>query len=425
LRPLDIAFVTIADLPEGGGNTSRLRTLIDALRRAGHRPRVWNQHALGISPPEAQRVRGEIAGAPFEYVLGTTLRDSGVGAAGAKLQAVGAIARRLAAAYRERALDLVWFNCLSFYDVAPLTGLARAFGVPTIQSYEDERYELVSGETLSPARRLFAVNSMLGDLCCARMADALVAISSHLESKYARLVDPSRVHRVPTIIDCEAWRLPQEPPAKTPLILYAGAFGEQDDLEGLVGALALLRAEGQRFRCVMLGAHDRASERVAGVRQDVERRGLGPLVELPGFVPRDAVRAAIADASLLFNVRRDGLWSRSGLSTKLSEYLASERAVVASRVGDVDTYLRDGESALLVPAGASAAQIAAALRRGLASYELRRRIAAAGREVAQRCFDVGVAQKRLAEVLAAATSRRARTRPLLTADAPSRTGPGS
>jgi glycosyltransferase involved in cell wall biosynthesis len=421
VRALDIAFVTIADLPEGGGNTSRLRTLIDALRRAGHRPRVWNQHALGISPPEAQRVRGEIAGAPFEYVLGTTRRGSGFAAAGGKLNAVGAIARRLAAAYRARALDVVWFNCLSFYDVAPLTGLARALGVPTIQSYEDERYELVSGETLSPAQRFFALNSLLGDLCCTRLADAVVTISSHLHSKYARLArDSSRVHRVPTIIDCEAWRLPPEPPAKTPLILYAGAFGEQDDLEGLVGALALLRAQGQRFRCLMLGAHDRARERVVAVRLDVERRGLGPLVDLPGFVPRDAVRAAIADASLLFNVRRDGLWSRSGLSTKLSEYLASERTVVASRVGDVESYLVDGESALLVPAGASAAQIAAALRRGLDSHALRRRIGAAGREVARRCFDVSVAQARLDQVLEAATRRGAR--PASAARAPSIAG---
>ena len=121
-----------------------------------------------------------------------------------------------------------------------------------------------------------------------------------------------------------------------------------------------------------------------------------------GFVPLADVRAAIESADVLYSVRRDGVWSRSGLSTKLSEYLASGRVVVAAEVGDVGAYLRAGESALLVSPGAGASEIAAALERALDSEELRARIGAAGAEVARRHFDVEVARGHLSLILSAA-----------------------
>lgn len=401
-RGLDVVFVTVADLPEGGGNTSRLRSVVDALVRSGHRVRIWNQHALGVAPPSALRPRGELAGAPYEYVLGTVERSRGFASVAAKGRAVVAIARRIAAAHRAGELDVLWLNNLSFYDGAPLTSLARRLGVAVIHAYEDERHECVSEERRDLATRLFAWNSRLADRRCAPRADALIVISSYLEAKYARLADPRRIHLLPTLLDCDAWDAGEEKDTDEPVILYAGAFGEQDELEGLVDALALLRRGGRRFRAVLLGANEREAQRVAAVRARVRAAGLDRDVELRGFTPIGGVREQLARSNVLVNVRRDGVWSRSGLSTKLSEYLASGRLVVTSDLGDVGRYVRDGESALLVPAGADPGAIAGAIGRALESYALRRRIGAAGREAARRCFDVRAAQARLDAILTAA-----------------------
>jgi glycosyltransferase involved in cell wall biosynthesis len=400
-RRLSVAFVTVADLPEGGGNTSRLKTLIQALARAGHRVRVWNQHALGVADPAALCASGAVAGAPYEFVLGTTARRTGAGMAADKLRAVAAVARRMRAAARAGELDVVWFNCLSFYDVAPLTALARRLGAATVQSYEDERRELVSDDALPASARLFAWNSLLADRLCPKRADALVVISSYLARKYAAACgDAARVQLVPTLADADAWKLPPEPDAAEPRVLYAGAFGEQDDVLGLVEALGALERQGRRFRAVLLGANEREAHRIEAVRRRIEALGIGGRVTLRGFLPLDAVREEIARANVLFAVRRDGVWSRSGLSTKLSECLASGRLVVASAVGDVPSYLRDGESALVVPPGADPAQIAAALDRALADPGLRRRVGAAGRQVALCRFGLDAAARDLDALLA-------------------------
>jgi len=181
-------------------------------------------------------------------------------------------------------------------------------------------------------------------------------------------------------------------------LLYAGCFGEQDEMENLLGALAMLREKGRRFRAVFLGAN-RDADRVARVASDIRVRGLDTVIEMKGFVPLDQVKSHIASANIMLNIRRDGLWSRSGLSTKLSEYLASGRVVVTTALGDVVRYVEHGKSAMLVPPTTTVPQIAAAIDQVLLSPQLRDRIGCGGREVARSHFDILAVGRKLEFVL--------------------------
>jgi glycosyltransferase involved in cell wall biosynthesis len=395
---LHIVFITATDLPEGGGGTSRLKALVGALSRHGHSVHILNEHALGISPQAAQIPTGTVLGARYEYVLGTVERRYGFAALAEKCKAVAVIHRRIKSLWKEGKVDILWFNQLSFYDTYPLTLLARRLEIPTVQSYEDERFELVSQNKLSLARRAFGLNSYLADRCCPAIADGIVVISRYLVEKYARLSrKPSKVHLIPTIIDCDAWKCAPEPAIDTPIILYTGCLGEQDEMENILIALAKLRDQGLRFKFVMLGgtAREDGCEREAQIGVQIRELKLTSMVERRGFVPLHQVRSELEKANILVNIRRDGVWSRSGLSTKLSEYLASGRLVVSSAVGDVGQYLKDDESALLVSPNCTPDEIAAAFGRALCSRELRARIGEGGRRVALTCFDVPVAQERL------------------------------
>jgi glycosyltransferase involved in cell wall biosynthesis len=317
-----------------------------------------------------------------------------------KRRAVKNIKRWLRDKVAENSLDILWFNNLTFYDTWPLSRLAQKLGVHTVQSYEDERQELVSGDSRSLSRRLFALNSKLADSKCPRMADALVVISEYLREKYAALAGGhSKTHLVPTIIDCNEWECPPERESPCPIILYSGAFGEQDDMIGLIRALAQLRKDGRKFRCVLLGDNTREPWRIIKVKKTIDELGLTSVVDMPGFVSREHVKAHLSAASILVNIRRDGPWSRSGLSTKLSEYLASGRMVLTSAVGDVPRYLRHNESALVVSGKSTAEEIATALSTGLDSVDLRRKIGAAGLDVARRCFDVPVVATKLDKIV--------------------------
>src|SRR5271157_6419071 len=88
LRPLNIVFITKADLPEGQGHTVRLRTFVRALALLGHRVSIWNQHSLGVVPMSEQKVEGQLDGANYRYVLGTLERGYGIRSLGTKFQAM-------------------------------------------------------------------------------------------------------------------------------------------------------------------------------------------------------------------------------------------------------------------------------------------------------------------------------------------------
>ncbi len=394
-----IIMVSVADLPEGGGHTARMEGLVATLTGLGHSVMVWNEHALGTTSAATQQVRGMIGGSPFEYVLGRTERSDGFGMVYEKMRAVHRIARLMRAAAAKNKLDFVCFNDLSFYDTFPLTRLARRLGARTIQLYEDERLELVSVARRSMAVRVFGLNARLADRICPPMADAIVVISDYLKTKYNRLGRGTPVWLVPTIIDCDLWECPPEKATDCPMLLYAGTFGEQDEIDHLIDAFAIVRDRGQPFRVVMAGDNLRNPARMKRIRQAVEKRGLSTRVVFPGYVSQSVVRDYLDEAAVLLNLRRDGVWSRSGLSTKLSEYLASGRMVLASAVGEVPRYLQDGENAMLVSRRVEPQEIADALCRALGSIALRREIGRKGQIVARRCFDVHVAAEKIDALL--------------------------
>jgi glycosyltransferase involved in cell wall biosynthesis len=374
-----------------------------ALAGLGHHVEIWNQHSLESTGP--QKAAGEVCGARFEYVLGTTERQYGFRAAGDKLRAVWIIRRKLIRACREGRADVVMFNHLAFYDTFPITLVARRHRVPTVQCYEDERMELVSQLRVGLAQRLFGFNSWLADRWCSPMADGIVVISSYLKEKYTRLSrHPERVHVVPTIIDCQEWDFGEERPAEPPVILYSGGFGEHEDLDKLVDALAILQQRGVPFRMKFLGA-DPKYPRVGAVRARIRDLGLDSAVEMKGFSARSVVKEEVALAHVLMNLRTNSVWSRSGLSTKLSEYLASGRLVITTDIGDNARYVRHEESALVTSPDAPAFDVAALLERAIRDPGLRKRVGRGGRKAALAHFDVPVVQSQLQAILSALRKR--------------------
>ena len=364
----------------------------------GHRVVVWNEH--GLEEAGGQQVSGEFCGGRFEYVLGTTQRGRGFGSIATKWSGVRAILARIDAASKAQQLDLLILNQLSFYDTFPLSRLARRSGVPTVQCFEDERFELVASEGLALSQRLFGWNSWLGDHYCSSMADQIWVISSYLQSKYARLSGtPDRVHIIPTLIDVNAWELPSEPFEKIPLILYSGGFGEHEDIEKLTHALGWLKRQGVLFRMLFLGANP-GVPRADRMRSMIRELGIESEVEVRGFCPSTVVKSEMARASLLINLRTDSIWSRSGLSTKLSEYLAGGRTIVTTDIGDNARYVEHGVSALVVKPNDSFEQVGEVMATALQDPVLRQRLAVGAKRAALQSFHVPVVQKKLAHLIA-------------------------
>jgi len=384
-----IVFVTVADLPEGGGNTSRLKTLAKVVWAAGLDVEIWNQHALGIAPRESLKPEGVLGGVPFRYVLGGTERRFGFGAAGMKVRAVVRIVHELV--QERRTLRGVVLNCLSFYDALPINLTCLALGVRCVHAHEDERLEVIYPEKMSFARKLFAMNSWLGDRLVVRLASSLIVISTYLREKYARYTH-CPIEVIPTLIDFNEWPdVPYQLATGVRRFVYTGSLGEADAMEEVLSAFSHLRQEGKTFSFDVYGDSGRGQGRKEELIGIVETLGLAGCVHFHGQQPHSQIKKAIYHADVLVGIRRANRWALSGLSTKLSEYLSSGRATIASSVGDGGGYLRHGENCLLVEAPSRPECFDRVLRQALdASADTLKGIGENGRQLSRRQFGIDV-----------------------------------
>jgi glycosyltransferase involved in cell wall biosynthesis len=189
----------------------------------------------------------------------------------------------------------------------------------------------------------------------------------------ARTCIAERTVVIPNAVDVDG--IPQaRRDGRLPLVVAVGRLAEPKDALTLVRALAAV--PGRAFTALLVGdGPDRPS-----VEAEVRRLGLQDAVTLAGT--RDDVPELLARADVF------ALSSRSeGAPLSILEAMAAGLPVVSSRVGGVPELVVDGETGLLVQPGDPAA-MADALGRLVADADLRSRLGAAGRERAQRYFDV-------------------------------------
>ncbi len=142
-------------------------------------------------------------------------------------------------------------------------------------------------------------------------------------------------------------------------LVYAGALTPTYELDVAIEALAIVAARRPDLP-VQLDLYGRGDSEPA-LRELAERRGVGGRVAFHGRIPIEAVPGAIAAADIgLAPTRRDEFTDVS-LSTKIFEYGAMGKPVVATRLPMVERTF-DPDTVLTYPAADPDAMAAAILR---------------------------------------------------------------
>ena len=165
---------------------------------------------------------------------------------------------------------------------------------------------------------------------------------------------------------------------KETLAGFVGTFGSWHGVLTLAEAITLLPvASGVRFLLVGAGRFRDEVERI--IRNSGKQGG----VIFAGHVEHECVPALLDACDILLSPHvplEDGS-EFFGSPTKLFEYMATGKAIIASRLGQIGEVLIDEESALLVEPG-NAHQLSEAILRLRRSRELRERLGAAARRAA-------------------------------------------
>jgi glycosyltransferase involved in cell wall biosynthesis len=214
--------------------------------------------------------------------------------------------------------------------------------------------------------------------------DLLVTLSSADRAGVQRL-SGVRCEVVPVGVDTKALTLAEADvhPAE-PVLLFTGHLRWAPNREGV---LWLLREVWPRVR----DRNPAARLVVVGSDPPTEARSLADeRVEFTGYV--DDIRSWFERASVILVP----ILSGSGVRLKLIDGLATGRPVIATPLGALGFDVRDGEHLLIADSSTAFADAAVRL---LGDAELRSRIGAAGRRLAQERYDWDVIGERFATML--------------------------
>ncbi|HEX8708087.1 MAG TPA: glycosyltransferase family 4 protein [Pyrinomonadaceae bacterium] len=164
------------------------------------------------------------------------------------------------------------------------------------------------------------------------------------------------------------------------LVGFVGTFGPWHGVLALAEAIRLMPPEA-RVRFLLVGSGVLRAE----VERTLREAGAERRVILTGAVEHERVPALLDACDILASPHvplADGS-EFFGSPTKLFEYMAMGKAIVASRLGQLAEVLSDEETALLVEPG-DALALSRAIGRLAGSRELRERLGAAARREAVR-----------------------------------------
>lgn len=183
-------------------------------------------------------------------------------------------------------------------------------------------------------------------------ARSILAVSSGVAAYLtSRGVNSDVVHVVANGVDPDRFVLPARSRADGPFrIGFVGTLKPWHGLLTLVEAAALAREKGLELRLVLVGDGPERSL----VEAEVGKAGLAEVTEMTGSLEPAEIPAALADMDVA-TAPYPELPGFYFSPLKIMEYMAAGKAIVASRIGDIDGLIVDGVNGLLCPPGDPAA----------------------------------------------------------------------
>lgn len=180
-----------------------------------------------------------------------------------------------------------------------------------------------------------------------RIADYVITISGHLKTLMTDVCkNKIPITLIPITVNLSRFvQLEFEAPEKFK-IFYGGSFGSKDGLEYLIKAFEKICENYDNVELVMTG---RASKQdFNNLKSYLSKSNTAKKIKHLGFLDNDLYYKTLNSCQIFCMTRTNSKFANAGFPFKLGEILATGKAVIATKVGDVPNYLENGLNALLV-----------------------------------------------------------------------------
>src|SRR3990170_4192749 len=356
----------------GGGVSSHVRDLAEALGGMGHEPWVLTSRRRQRKDPQ------ESAEAP----RGTRVvyaRDFPTMAA-----TIGHLTRATG-------FDVVHYHAFNALALAPLARRAAGASVFTLHSDSANYIASVRGWRSRAHPGYQALR--LYERIAGRLPDMTIAVS-HRMLEYAHAIGIDRAVRIPNAVDSEYWRPPAgraETVERTTVVPRMHV--PKNGIEYAIDSMRTIAAAVPGARLLITGdgpLHGALERRAAS---------LGARVQFLGTVSRDEMRARFQTSDLVMVPSVTISGTQENTSIAALEAMACGTPVIATRIGGLPEVIEDGRTGVLVPER-DAESLAAAAVLLLRDPERLREMRSACRDHVVQRFSVGGWASKVLEVYA-------------------------
>ncbi|MEO6302046.1 MAG: glycosyltransferase [Bacteroidia bacterium] len=207
------------------------------------------------------------------------------------------------------------------------------------------------------------------------LVDGVVIISEYLFKKYSHL--RSRV-LIPVSAENLHINFSDVPKTSQDInMVYSGSFGNKD---GIIDLLMAFKIISQRFENVQLTLSGKINEKITNEIKGNDR------IKYVGLISDDKYYSFLQEADILLMTRVNSEYANAGFPFKLGEYLATGNPVIATKVSDVEIYLKDKVDAILAEAS-NVQSLVSAFEFAITEREEANMIGKSGKEKCTLFFD--------------------------------------
>jgi len=230
------------------------------------------------------------------------------------------------------------------------------------------------------------------------LCDGILCISQFLVDFYKEYgLDQRKLLLVPSTVDPTRFTQTLEKPLPYSYIGYFGGLTfSRDNIDNLIKAFASI-----------CDRHPGVNLVVGGFCTELERKQLADLIldmkmseriNLLKYLTRTEVVRYIVHSDVLVMVRAKDLETSASFPSKLTEYLVTGKPVITVAVGEISSYLTDGENCFLIEPG-NCNQLAEKLDYVLNNYQLALTVAQRGKQLTNTVFNYNFQSKRIIEYI--------------------------
>ncbi len=244
---------------------------------------------------------------------------------------------------RKKIAILVYSNGLPFN--IPIYFFSKLFRIKLI-SFVPEFLESNDVINLNNFQKIMHYSFLMNYNYLNKLSDKLIVFSTFLENEYIKKgYKKENIIIQPNLTEIEDWFVPGKKVEYT--IGYAGTPSKKDGIIDLLDAVKILKDKNIIVSVLVVGDSINKESLIPYFQKKCEDSAINGQVTFTGLVSQEHVKDYLNSCQILAITRPNTTQTRAGFPTKLGEYMACKKVVLATKFGDVEKYFTNRKDIIL------------------------------------------------------------------------------